>query len=356
MEEENNNSNSNNNNSLAFRTLNNAQILEKRRKRSKVVRIFSKDKPYYEMKQNPLMVILVGSPGVGKTTKATEFLKDILGVDYDNFYNIALDSLVEKVKPYRHATRKIYEKLKGMRGDAGLTNANYGVLSEFYLPTIMEERSNFKLPYTYQRIINKLEGKKAPPAKRSTKKKPANAAENENKAGEASMAEAVKVLKSLRSLRQQGLEIGIANDLNILYDTTLQSKTDIITRDIMPALEKNKNTKYKIVVILVSAPAENVMTRIRGRHEKMLAEENPYIRAINPALVEKLFIKDNKNGFENAKTYFESGNYEKEVPKTIYDKSDFTFIEIENPQMKLKTVEEENNNNNKNNNNGFRYF
>ena len=52
-------------------------------------------------------------------------------------------------------------------------------------------------------------------------------------------------LKSLNELRRGGLLYGVMNGLNIIYDTTLTSTTNIIKRDIMPVLEINKEViKY----------------------------------------------------------------------------------------------------------------
>ena len=80
----------------------------------------------------------------------------------------------------------------------------------------------------------------------------------------------------------------------------------------------------------------------------MLNENDPYIRAINPNLTE-MFIKDNKEGFDNAKKYFKSEAYQTEIPLTNYKQNDFKFIEIENPTIR--------NNTRKNNNiNNFKYF
>ena len=78
----------------------------------------------------------------------------------------------------------------------------------------------------------------------------------------------------------------------------------------------------------------------------MLAESDPYIRAINPRLT-KMFIEDNKKGFDIAKAYFNSNSYSTNIPSTFYTKDDFKFIEVENPPLRK---------NNNNNNVPFRYF
>jgi dephospho-CoA kinase len=301
---------------IVFNTLDNVQNIER------VARVFSNGKPPYELKPQPYMVILVGSPGVGKTTKAKEFLKRKLQVDYDKFYNISLDSLVERVKPYRIATKALHNTLKARKGNASLNNQNYSILSEPYLSTIMSKNRNFKIPATMARITRKIEG-----------------AENVREPRGAPGA-----LKSLNDLRKDALIYGVINGMNILYDTTLLKTRDKVKADIMPVLEMNKNVKYKIVVILVSASEDAIKGRLAKRHKEMLEEADPYIRAVPPKMVAR-FIEDNKVGFDKAREYFEAATYERNTPESFYNKNDFTFIEIDNPPL-----------GNYNNTNNFKYF
>jgi dephospho-CoA kinase len=316
--------------SIVFNTLENAQDV------AKVARIFGKDRPTYQLKPNPFMVVLVGSPGVGKTTKAKEFLKKELGVDYNDFYNIALDSLVERVKPYRAATKHLYNTIKAKRGEGPLRNENFAALSEAYLPTIMSSQSNFKLPYTVTRLTNKFEGKKpeAKPKAAAPRPKPkANASVAATTVKKKKLCDGEDgegALMCLNRLRREGLVYAVANGLNILYDTTLTGSSDKIKNDIMPVLELNKDVKYKIIVILVKAPGEIIKKRLDKRHREMLAEENPYIRAVSPHLI-KMFVEDNRKGFDIAKHYFSRGSYEAEVEDTLYSAKDFSFKEIYNP-------------------------
>ena len=299
---------------VVFKTLKNAQNVEA------IAKIFAKDKPNYKLKPNPYFVIVVGAPGVGKTTKIQQILEKI-GIEYNDFYNIALDSLIERVEPYRKVTKRLYNTLKAKKvssNEHNMTEKNYALLSEVYLPTIISKNINFSLSATEKAKINKIAA-----------------------IGDATVEEPLKKekvetgLKELNELRSEGLKYGVMNELNIIYDTTLVSKKDKVKEDIMPILEMNKNVKYKIIVILVTAEARNIQNRIKGRHKKMLEEKDPYIRAINPHLTD-MFIKQNKEGFDNAKKYFTSDEYKSE----IYKKDDFKFIEESNPP----------NNYNKNNN------
>jgi hypothetical protein len=145
---------------------------------------------------------------------------------------------------------------------------------------------------------------------------------------------AATTLKNLNELRMEGLIYGVSQGMNIIYDTTFTSKKDKLSKDIMPILEMNKTVKYQVVVLLITAPETNVKKRLSKRHKEMMLEDDPYIRAVDPTHIE-YFIEENKKGFDNAKLFFESGQYETTIRGTVYDKSDFRFREIENPQMNL---------------------
>jgi len=316
---------------VIFKKLENAQNI------NKIVRVFSKDIPNYQLKPSPNLVVVVGAPGVGKTTKSSEIIKKELGLNYNDFYNISLDSLVERIEPYRNITKRLYNTLKNKKAALGspeLNQKNFGLLSEVYLPTIMSNKSNFSLGITETTKMTKIAALGN------------ESALNALKIRRSSPKEAASGMKHLNDMRKEGLIYGVMNGLNIIYDTTLTKSKDKIKLDIMPILEMNKEVKYKITVILVTAEVKNIQNRIRGRHNKMLAEANPYIRAINPNLTE-MFVKDNKEGFKIAKDYFKSDTYKKNISSTFYDQTDFNFIEVENPPFR---------NNTRKNNNNFKYF
>ena len=285
-----------------FKNLDNAQNVEI------IANIFANNKPISELKSDdPQCIILVGAPGVGKTTQTERYLSE-LGYDYNKFYNISLDAIIEKVKPYRNTTMRVYRALKDKK--TNLNDTNFGILNGIYLPTIMSYNTNLSLATTEKKIMKKV-----------------NQHTLKNGGGKRKKANQ-KSLKNLIELRDIGFVYGVENGLNIIYDTTLTSRKDKISQNIMPVIETSP-LKYKITVILVEATEDTIKKRLKERQSKMLIKEKPYIRAINPRAV-KIHIRENKIGYDNAKEYFEKGKYQKNIPDTKYTIDDFTFIQIEN--------------------------
>ncbi len=330
-----------------FNRLENLQNVE-----STVVKIFSKYRNIDVLKpqegKNPTLAIIVGAPGVGKTTKSKEILSK-MKYNYDNFFNISLDAIVEKIKPYREKTKKSYYNLMDKKSELfsnspslsneekyGFSNFNAAILADYYLPTVTSTNSNFSLNKTEKNISEKIKRYRnitlLNEYKKEKEEKSKKARATKKKKNEESNATPSN--KKLLELRLEALDYAVKNGLNIIYDTTLRPKANIIDRDIMPILEKYKDTvKYKIMVILVTAPQKNIEERIRRRHKAMLEEENPYIRAINPMLT-KMFIEQNMEGFKEAKDYFKDTDaYEKKHPDTIYTQNSFIFIEKSNPSI-----------------------
>lgn len=284
-----------------FNTLNNVQNV------SQVVSVFSHGKTPEELKpsasEKPMFVILVGAPGVGKSSQARKILIS-RGKNYDNFYQVSLDSIVEQIRPYRTATKTLYNTFT--EDGSTLTDEELAMLSEVYLATIMSKDHGFNLNYTVRRITKKHRG-------------------NENKLKKPVVKN--KSLSTLVDLRMEGLEHGIEQGYNILYDTTFRKSKNIMASDILPLLEQYPEHEYQIIVINVTATKEQIRMQLNKRHQNMI--KNGYIRAISPKLI-GMFMMDNKQGFDIAKEYFMSGEYVKDEPTTQYNPSRFTFETINN--------------------------
>jgi hypothetical protein len=283
-------------NSVEFKTLKDAQDI------SKIVSIFSHRVNESTLKSpTPLFVVIVGAPGVGKTSQAKKILLDH-GYQYENCYNVSLDSLVERVRPYRITTKLLYDEMKKKRVE--LTDNDYAILNEVYMATIRSKNLMFDSTYTVHRILDKMTGEE-----KKEKEKPK-----------------ISSYDTLTELRKKGLEYGIEHGFNIIYDTTFSSTKNVMGVDILPLLEKQKDVTYQILILHITSTEEQIRKQLKHRHRQMVKEG--YIRAIGPKLTKK-FIKENQLGMDHAERYCTS-EYQKEHPSTRYIPNKFTFRTILN--------------------------
>ena len=283
-------------NSIEFKTLEDAQDI------SKIVSIFSHGVNESTLKSpTPLFVVIVGAPGVGKTSQAKKILLEH-GYQYEKCYNVSLDSLVERVRPYRITTKILYDEMRKKRPQ--LTDNDYAILNEVYMATIRSRNLMFDSTYTVHRILSKIEGEN------KKEKEKSNASS----------------YYTLTELRKKGLEYGIEHGFNIIYDTTFSSTKNVMGVDILPLLEKQKDITYQVLVLHITSTEEQIRKQLKYRHRQMVKEG--YIRAIGPKLTKK-FIKENQVGMDYAEKYCTS-EYQKEYPSTRYTPDKFIFKTIVN--------------------------
>ena len=333
----------------------------------KVVSIFSHGKALDALmsRETPVLVILVGSPGVGKTTVGSTFLKHHPFTSHlkkDDFYTVSSDLLLQRVQPYRNATARLYDEIYDKRKEKHetVTNQNFSILANASLSTIMTKKNDFLLPHTEQQMRIKLLkpfnteekeekkekenkdasrvctcgcGKTLKPATIKTHMKKVQQVKQEEKEEK----EEKELDRSIVDHTKYGLEIGIRHGLNIIYDTTLKER-DIIKEDILPLITQY-NKKYNILVLLVTASPEDIKERLRGRHHEMIGEN--YVRAIKLELVDK-FVKLNKKAFDKAQKYYT--DHAAEFKDIV-----FSFEEQENPQRSPRRARSRIRSNSKNN-------
>jgi hypothetical protein len=254
-------------------------------------------------RDEPVMVIMAGCPGVGKTSQAKRFVKSEIGMEYREFFNISLDGILENVASYRTTTKAIHDKFEASHHPF-TEEEKLLILTEVSLAAILAKQEDLKMPYTEERITYKIEnpGQKAPPPRRKKKSDPV-----------------VEEFPTLVDRRMEALQYAIHEGYNILYDVTF-GKRNIIEEDLLPSLSASKK-RYRIYVLLITSTPEQIRKQLKKRHAEMLSGPNPYLRAIPPQMVEK-FIEDNKEGFD---AYHEM--YADMKSKHV---AGVTFIEIEN--------------------------
>lgn len=255
--------------------------------------IFSNGRELQEPIEEPYFIVLIGSPGVGKTYT----LNNIFGDKLDNFYKVSLDLILEKITPYRNATKKIYNSIKGVPSEQNdpenpkvdFTKSNIKLLN--LASTYLSARNNFGIP---NRLSNRGLGEKT---KNKTK----------------------SIYGKFYEIADKAIEYALDKGYNIIYDTTIAANTTKIAK-ILNMINTKAKRKYKVRVILVEGEGdhnkqvERITSQLNQRHRKML--KDGYIRVINKNSVSK-HITENRTGFELSKREFKST-----------DKYDIEFINI----------------------------
>lgn len=306
---------------MEYKSLTNAQNI------GHAVAIYS-GKKELPVPESPTLVILVGSPAVGKSTQARRILAE-QGMSYDNFYNVSLDSLAEVVGPYRNATRKLYDTLVVRKPHAQVTgpvlptnvhpiHENMGKFSGFYTTVTQSQRNNFGMTESLRGAIKKLNDSAYKPS--AANKRASNAKFPINKSK-----------LSLMDIREEAFKVGLKQGYDIIYDTTLKSDNKKLIQT-LATVEANASKKYKIMVILVTAPQKDIESRMRGRQEAMILDPEKAIRGI-PFGMTWMFMKENKEGFEKAQQYVISGEISGDFPG--FSPEDFTFLQVDNPTISL---------------------
>jgi GTPase SAR1 family protein len=204
--------------------------------------------------EEPLFILLVGCPGVGKTSSAQTIIQSKLDMHYREFYHVSLDTLLERVEPYkRHTRNKMEEKEDDPNSKL---DALFGISSRFF----QSKRNTFK-----------------------SSKNTYNNHENDQS------------YQSLLDLTDEGLVYGIQKGFNIIYDTTLSKKGDKI-KNMIELIQVLSPKPYHVVILYVTAEEEQIKKQLNQRHQAM-QNQNKAIRAVPPSKV-KHFIRDHDEGME----------------------------------------------------------
>ena len=198
---------------------------------------------------NPSLIILGGSPGVGKSTIIKKLAEKNEFIRGDNYLVISLDNLVENYEPYRQATRDIALR----ETEVNLTKKNnYNNPDKF--------NANFQ---KIRKAIGKLSGAY------------------------------LKYMNPFIKIRDEIFKEAVKRGYNIVYDTTFK-KRDIIEDDILPYL----TTSYSAIKVihLYTLDVKTIKNRLNDRHQKFLKNED-YIRGIHTFLARK-FLEENDDGFK----------------------------------------------------------
>ena len=311
--------------------------------------------------KDPVLVIAIGSPGVGKTTLLIDVLNNepllkARGITYDHFYNVSLDNIVEHIKPYRNETVKAYKYAKNgynainnkMKQTLGLPedfhDKLYDPFANLYTTLTTKKGNNTfglqnAIPRLYTKINAELKQLQAPvkdeePVTMVGKDFKCKycgklfRTESHFKSGKCKNKTGYQKGGTINNVFQQVLQEGLERSYNMIYDTTFGPNKNKM--DHIMGLLANVPVKYTIILIHITASEEEIQRRIRQRHLKMIDEGD--LRAIKFSRIPH-YIKENADGYDAVKTAYQDPKY---VIGFLtkngehYTVSDFKFINIIN--------------------------
>lgn len=216
----------------------------------------------------PVIVILGGSPGVGKTTFIENVLvaKGQFGITEKDYFVVSFDNIIENFAPFQENIRNALVEKTGVALPKNYKNAN--ALETNYAKIEPELGS---LAGQYVKYFNPY---------------------NKHKFSE---------------IRDKIFKEAVRRKYNIIYDTTFNPKKDIIGEYVVPHIV---GTDYNAIkVIHIYSDVETIQRRLNTRHKAFLKQKT-YMRAVPKSMV-SFFIKDNSKGFDNTvRNYAEDGRFE----------------------------------------------
>ena len=225
--------------------------------------IFTKGKGFAGLPtpEQPTFVLLIGTPGSGKST-ALARLPALVGLDPKDAVQISLDSLIESLEPFRAKTTSI---ARAMLEERGLTLRN-------------------NLP---ENVVSNIAGKTSGPYLSYMKNK------KNNRPGKAGQTLPI----SLNDMRFILLEKALAEGKNIIYERTISDvKKDILKEEVFSRIRAS-GRPYKIFVVYTKIDDADVLReRLRRRPLGMMSRNPPFFRGVPSSLAEK-FITNHEEYF-----------------------------------------------------------
>ncbi len=226
--------------------------------------IFSGRKGYNALPtpDQPIFVLLIGSPGSGKST-ALARLDELVGLDPNDAVQISLDSLIESLEPFRANTSRLATE----------------ILAESRLPL----RNN--LP---ENVVGAIAGKTSGPYLRLMRSK------KNNRPGQVG-----KPLEmSLNEMRYYLLEKALAQGKNIIYERTISDASKDSLDEEVFARVYGSGRPYKIFVVYTKIDDEGALReRLRRRPIGMMKRNPPFFRGV-PSVMARKFIDTHEAYFE----------------------------------------------------------
>lgn len=212
---------------------------------------------------NPIFVLLIGSPGSGKST-ALSRLPELVGLDPAEAAKISLDALIESVLPFREKTREI---AASMLEESGFNPSNNSIPEEL-ISAIASKASG---PY-----LSVMRTKKNNRPGRIGKPLPL----------------------SLNEMRYMLLERALAMGLNIIYERTVSDASkNTLTEEVFSRIRASQQP-YKVFVVYTKIDDPEVLRkRLYERPLAMMKRNPPFFRGV-PASMASKFIGTHEEYFQ----------------------------------------------------------
>jgi hypothetical protein len=232
--------------------------------------------------KQPTFVFLIGSPGAGKSSGHGAAIDAGL-VQPGNYATVNLDTLLEHLVPYRAGTAMAHHLKQQIASITAYTSKK-------------ENLDMFKAYNEGRAALDPVIGAQL------------------NRVRAQWPVPAPIIAQNIIDINDKAIELAINERVDVIYETTFTlTKAGRVTK--FDKIFKMADG-YRVVVIHVTAPPEDIIARITARQEfGMPAEEFPYYRYVPPKMAVK-FVEDNAKAYHQLQT-----DYAGQV----------TFLEVQNP-------------------------
>ena len=190
---------------------------------------------------HPVFLIIVGVPGVGKSSAHKEAVKRGYIPAHD-YATINLDTLVESLKVFRAASSMAHF-LKLQNKDV-----KFGTIRAY-----QSKRQNMELFDWYDKLHNTLD--------------PHTTKRLDKIRSRYATATTIQP-NSIQELSELAIQRAIQKQVSIVYETTLSfNKAEKRVKKVDAIMELVKDTPYRVIILHIVAPIDEIATRIHHRQE-----------------------------------------------------------------------------------------
>ena len=250
--------------------------------------------------EHPIVVVLIGAPGVGKSSGHAAAIASGL-LPADDYATINLDTLLESLEPFRAASAMAYY-LKHRPDTREATQFS----SIFAYGTRKENLGMFKWYNTARNAIAPVVGSETLTTLNTIRERFRPLAEKE-------------AAKKLTELNEEAIHRAIQKQVNMVYETTLSvAKNGRVAKidDLMVAVQ---GTPYRVAFLHIRGDPTETATRLLARQEfGMPYEEFPFYRVVAATPEETMrLIEKTADGFRAVSRAYSGKAEFRELPNPL---------------------------------------